>query len=116
MLYRTFSNLRYTDNKIIPADSVHSLEDCTPEAVSILLTRGRVAVFELPELEAIESRHRWPGRAKKLDEFGVTSKELFFDTPAELAEKTKMNVKLLTRWKCELRQDLNIVEPSLVGG
>lgn len=114
MLYRTFSNLRYTDNKIIPAGTVHSLEDCTPETISILLARGRVKVFELPELATIAKR--WGGRSKRLAEFEVTSKELFFDSPQELAEKTKMNEKLLARWKCELRQDLNIVDPLLIGG
>ncbi|MCP4713437.1 MAG: hypothetical protein GY869_32810 [Planctomycetes bacterium] len=113
MLYRTFSDLRYKE-KIIPANTVHSLEDCTPEAIGILLARGRVGVFELPELAAVGKR--WTKRAERLAGLGVTSKELFFDSPAELAAKTEMKEGLLARWKCELRQDLNIVEPSLIGG
>lgn len=106
ILYRALENLLY-NGKRIPKGALHSLEKLDERSISILIDRGRIAMYRAPPLDML------PGfkyRAKRLSRFGLDSTDLFSMSTADIEEKTGLTENLIAKWKRELNEVLGIKE------
>lgn len=112
MLYYVYKDLQYGQS-IVPKGCIHPLNGLKRRNVDILVSKGVIAVFNIPPMDQLPG---WTLRATRFAKHDIDIHRFFGMSDDEISTIIKSRPYVIAKWRAELRHILGLDRTKIKSG